>query len=136
MIDGIKRTSSSSEHLLVCLNPAPASLHSSASLFECHTQISKSNQQQLIDRSKSPSYIFSFPIICFTWMDVTIQNKRLVGCSTSSRLKQGFLLPSALFISQECKQQAVLVLSFMIKCLQILLSHKSKETLPSFYVCY
>lgn len=60
---------------LVHLNPAaPARSRSSASTFECNAYISKSNQQ-LTHRIKSPPYFFSFPIIRYTWMYITIQNK-------------------------------------------------------------
>ncbi len=71
---------------LVHVHPTPASLHSSASIFECNAHISISNQQPM-HWTKSLSYIFfvcyarrCFTIHkqcnCFHWLEKLLHNLR------------------------------------------------------------
>ncbi len=58
-------------HVLVMHKPRPCKLTFIRLLFECHAHISTSNQQPMY-RTKVPSYIYSFPIICLTWTEENI----------------------------------------------------------------
>lgn len=58
-------------HKLVSLIQLTASSHSDMPPFS----------QQLMASTKSPSYVFSFSIIRFTWMHVTSQKRRSVASS-------------------------------------------------------
>lgn len=53
-----------------------------AFIFQCNAHISKSNQQPM-HRTKSPPNIFSFSIIHFTQIYVTIQMKNIITSVSS-----------------------------------------------------